>query len=380
VAGHADRAVLTDLSVAVEGVSGFGFDLYGSLAGESGNVLLSPVNLAQVLAVLEQGAVGQTADEIASVLHDGLPAETFQDALGQLYGEIAGDGPAGVTLAIATSLWLQAGERFHPAFVDLVLRRHNAQAITTDFRTDPASARRRVNAWAAEKTNDRIRELLAEGQPDPETSLLVAAAIFLHAPWETAFPRDQTDTAPFHAPSRTMAVVMMHRQASLPYVEEETLQAVELPYAGGELAMLVVLPRSGALGATEKRLHGAALARLVADLSPRTVEIGVPRFSFSWGGRLTAPLSGLGMGRAFTPEAEFARMAPTRLYVHDLVQRARIEVDEEGTTAAAAAAVEMAPFSTFMPTIVCDRPFLFFVRHRPTGALLFLGRVVDPAG
>jgi serpin B len=250
-----------------------------------------------------------------------------------------------------------------------------------DFIAEAEAARVAINAWVAERTNDRIPELLPPGVVDATTRLVLVNAIYLHATWAEPFSEDRTAEAPFTLNDGTeVTVEMMHRDGGMRYGTGDGWQAVELDYVGNELAMLLVVPDAGRYAEVEAGVADGLLDEAAASLRDRGVALAMPRFEVRTEASLVAMLSRLGMPTAFTPEADFSGMTDeTALWIDEVVHEAWIRVNESGTEAAAATAVAMRMSAVVTDVeLEIDRPFLFALRDRETGTILFMGRVLDP--
>jgi len=375
---------------AAAAIDSFGFELFRRLATAGGNAVISPTSVAIALAMAEAGARGQTADQMAAVLHGagsstGAAINALDQALAARNGTFKdADGhDLTVSLQTANATFAQAGMRIEPSYLDALASSFGAGLRLVDYRRDPEGARLLIDAWVKEQTAGRIPELLSPGVLDSQTRMALVNAVYLKAPWQFAFDASSTAPAPFaRADGSTVNVETMSRGAlDVGYAEGPGWRAVELPYVGGSLAMTIVVPDD--LAAFERTLDGSEFARIVGLLAPRAVDLWLPRFGARTAADLSGPLSSLGMPLAFDPNAaDFSGITTEeRLFISAVVHQANIDVDEKGTEAAAATAVVMA--ATAMPvdtvTLRVDRPFLFAVRDVPTGAILFLGQVTDPS-
>jgi serpin B len=373
----------------------FALDLYEQLALErkDENLALSPFSVHTALAMTSAGARGETLRQMERVLHlepgAGGSAPTHA-ALGGLVPELtAGARPEEerpFRLVVSNGLWGQKDYPFHASFRELVTRSYGAELGHADFVNAAEEARRTINRAIGRETHGKIEELLAPGALDSLTRLVLTNAIYFKSDWAYPFGKDRTHRAPFHpAPGRSVDVAMMSQTRSFDYAETEELQAVELPYRGGRLSMLVVLPRRlDGLSAVERSLASQGLAPTLGALVPRAVKLALPRFSVT--GRLSLPrtLATLGMIDAFdSGRADLSGIADIeKLSLKDVVHQAVVEVDEQGTEAAAATAVVVQTVSARVEEPVAfdaDHPFLFVIRHEPSGVILFMGRVSNPA-
>lgn len=383
-----------DLAAVAAGNRAFAADLYALLARGDGNVVFSPTSIRLALAMAYAGAHGDTAAEMASVLYfDELPPERLHAAMNVLDAALESrnreeePGPDGeerkVFVEIANSLWGQQGLVFEAAFLETLAAEYGAAMNLVDFTTAAEDARIRINAWVAERTNDRIPELIPPGVITVLTRLVLVNAVYLDATWRVPFDPGETFEASFTLPGGgTVDVDMMHATLPLPYSRGEGWQAVELPYVGDELAMLLVVPDAGRFEEVEAALGAGLLDDARGGLVNAEVALGLPKFEFRTQAMLSTLLRELGMVAAFDGSAaDFSGMTlQERLVIDEVIHEAFIAVDERGTEAAAATAVVMratsAPASPIPLEI--DRPFLFALQDRATGAVLFLGRVVDP--
>jgi len=407
-----------DRSSPVPAINAFAADLYRRLADREGNLFFSPASLVTALAMTYGGARGRTAAEMAEVLHlpGGAedPASSPSDrptpsrssdpagvhaSFGRLLHALTEprevpvyDREAGKTthapaydLEIANALWVQRDFALREEFLSLVRQHYGAGASPVDFRDAPA-ARDRINAWAAEATRDKIRDLIPPGLLDSQTRLVLTDAIYFRSNWEHEFLPSATDEAEFRlaAAGGPVRVPMMHAQREYRYAEDNRLQAVELPYLEGELALVVLLPRAvDGLGEIERNLTGDGLRQTLDGLEPETVQLSLPRFRFESAFLLSEVLQAMGMASAFSDTADFSGMTgEAQLQIGEVVHKAFVALDEKGTEAAAATAViEKLGAAMTAPEPVgftADHPFLFLIRHQASGAILFLGRVADP--
>jgi serpin B len=376
-----------DAIAAASAVNAFGIDLYPSLATGHANFVFSPSSIALALAMARAGARGDTATQMDGVMHDATAdanaswLNALDRALAARSGQFVDDnGDAHeLTLRIANAAFGQAGMGFEADFLEALAARFDAGLRVVDYANDPEAARRSINGWVDERTEQRILQLLPPGMISPDTRLTLVNAIYLKAPWHYPFDASQTAPADFHlADGSTIQVPMMTATASFPHASGDGWRAVELRYAGDELSMLVIVPDD--LGAFEAELSAEALDEIVAGLGGEKVEVSLPKFAIETSATLNEPLAALGMRDAFDGAADFSGITREEaLFISAVAHQANIDVDEKGTTAAAATAVVMESSGAAEPPIRVDRPFLFALRDVPTGAILFLGRVTDPS-
>jgi serine protease inhibitor len=380
-------APMSAVSVA-GGVNRFAFDLYGRLRSqEQGNLFFSPQSISTALAMTYAGARGETADEMARTMHfpvppDRLPAG-YAELLRALHG---GEGTKQYRLAIANRLWGQQGTAFLEAFLAVTRRDYGAEMGLADFATNAEGARQEINGWVAQQTEQKIGNLIPAGVLGPDTRLVLANAIYFRGNWAHQFEKSATQDRPFHVSARTTVdVPLMFSEMSVGYAAQPdaALKVVELPYQGDDLSMLVLLPdASDGLSDVEAKLTAENVGRWTSGLARRDVLVYLPRFSVESGFGLGSTLAAMGMPAPFSERADFSGMNGKRdLSISAVLHRARVDVDEQGTEAAAATGVAVgvrAMRPQEPPTFRADHPFAFFIRNNPTGTILFLGRVTNP--
>jgi len=376
-------------TVAAQAMNAFGLDLYRSFADPTANAIVSPSSIALALAMARLGAAGDTAAEMDTVLH-GLAAGGALDPINALDAALAARTGSfrdaegvdhEIVLRIANAPFGQRGLAIRDAYLEALATGFGAGLRVVDFIADPELARGLINAWVADATADRIEELLAGGTITSDTRLVLVNAIYLKAAWQFPFPEAATRPATFSLPDGSRVdVTTMNATSHLSYAAGPGWQAVELPYVGGALAMTIIVPDD--LGAFVDGLTAEQLADLTASLEPRTVDLSLPKFGFETRAELSDLLAALGMPSAFDAErADFSAItAELDLVISKVIHQANIDVDEKGTEAAAATAVVMDTTGgpVDVVTVRVDRPFLFAIRDRETGAVVFLGQVTDP--
>lgn len=374
-----------DSATVAAGNNGFAADLFARLRESKGNLAFSPASLSTALAMTYAGARGETAQEMARTLHFTLKPERLHPAFGKWMNELNGPGDRPYELAVANALWANEGESLTPEFLKIQADHYGAGLRTINFRSP--DARRIINQWVAEHTAGKIPDLLQPPHPAPDTSLALTNAVYFKGDWQEPFSRERTKEEPFHLEAGQEAkVAMMHATRRLPYFKGDGWAAIEMPYAGGDLSMLVLLPDEvGGLSNLEKQVNANILSRIRGDQKTRMVEVSLPRFRVEAAIELQDVFSAMGMPLAFRPEADFSGIDGTKgLYLSAVIHKAYVDVKEEGTEAAAATAVLATRAAAIRPeppvVFQADRPFLFLILHRPSAAILFLGRVADPRG
>lgn len=371
----------------IAGNTAFALDLYQKLKTSEGNLFFSPHSLSAALAMTYTGARGLTEKEMARTLHFNLPPSKLPEAFGALDQRLA-EVASGkqIALNVANSLWAQNDYRFTESFLNLNRRHFGAEVALVDFARQTEPARRQINSWVAGKTADKITELVAPGALSPMTRLVLCNAIYFKGDWARQFDPSATREADFYAtPERTVKVPLMYQSLNLKgRALTDGPSVFELPYQGGELSMIVLLPKAkDDLGALEGRLTQENLDRWLAELAQSReakAQVFLPRFKLSSLFALENTLAEMGMASAFGAGADFSGMTGKRdLSISAVAHQAVVEVNEQGTEAAAATAVIMERTSLSpMQVFRADHPFIFLIRENQTGSVLFLGRVMDP--
>jgi len=379
----------TTLTTLVTGNSVFAFDLYQALRGENGNLFYSPYSISLALAMTYAGARGETAQQMVDTLHFVLSQDRLHPAFNSLDIELGqrGEGAKGkdddgFRLNIVNAIWGQKDYQFLTTFLDLLAENYGAGLRILDFANAPEESRITINNWVSDQTEGRIEDLIPQGLIDPLTRLVLTNAIYFNAAWQYPFNEDITKDGSFYLlDGGEVTVPMMRQTESFGYIEGDGYQAVELPYDGRELSMVILLPQAGQFETFEESLDAQRVDAIVKDLKPRQVTLTMPKFEFESDFRLKETLAAMGMPVAFSEGADFSGMTGNRnLLIADVVHKTFVSVDEAGTEAAAATAVvmvEMALPETPVEVTV-ERPFVFLLRDIETGTILFVGRIVNP--
>jgi serpin B len=381
------------LASLVKGNSAFALDLYAQLSRQDGNRFLSPLSISTALAMTYAGAEGDTARQMAKTLHLTLTADQLHPAFHHLLAELhsRGAAPAGklepdLQLFAANALWAQKELPVLSDFRSRIEVNYKGGLYSVDFRNAGEEARRTINAWVAEQTKEKIQDLIKPNHISPDTLLVLTNAIYFKSLWESPFRKEDTRSEPFHlSPSVHTPVDMMSQSGRFRYLDGGSFEALELPYRGRALAMVILLPKAvDGLPALESTLRLEDLEGWLGKLSSRSVQLSVPKFKLTDEFELRGALSELGMPLAFDrTRADFAGITGTRdLAISAVVHKAFIEVDEKGTEAAAATGVVMLKMAAMIPTkplvFRADHPFLFLICDVRTGSMLFLGRMLKP--
>jgi serpin B len=384
--GRGAGAPPSDAEQAVRGVNAFGMDLYAKLGRQRTNTFFSPASISSALGMTYAGARGSTADEMAAILHFPPGQQGLHTSLGALLHNLGGAGQKrGYQLSIANALWAQQGYSFLPDYLERTRLNYQAGLNEVDFASAPESARNTINAWVEKHTQEKIKDLLPRGAVDSESRLVLTNAIYFKGTWAAPFNKRPTGPAPFQiSTEKNASVPLMHQTGTFGYLDGGTFQALELQYEGNELAMVVFLPKQvDGLAAFETQLSSDQLASWIGKLRGEEVQVSLPRFKMSCEFSLKDTLSALGMPMAFSPRADFSGMDVKKdLFLSEVFHKAYVDVNEEGTEAAAATGAVMARVRAVRNTVTfrADHPFVFLIRERRSGAILFLGRLEDPQG
>lgn len=369
----------------------FALAMFGLLRRDPGNLFFSPFSVRTALCMAFAGARGQTAELMAEALRISPSGGADLRALGDLIRRLNAGGGKEYELTAANSLWGQTGARLESHFLNLATRVLAGGANYLDFRRHAEAGRKTINRWVEDRTRERIRDLIPSGGVGSDTRLVLVNAVYFKGKWVASFPEKDTRDDLFHLEGGgTVRAPLMHLVADVRYEEGAGYQAVDLAYRGGGLSMLVILPdREDGL----RELEDSVSVRLIEDclsrMRAREVRIFLPPFKLTWGtADLTSQLAALGMGPSFEPQADFSGingLLPPHedaLFLSHVFHKAFVEVNEEGTEAAAATALEatrsMRLVPPPVPTFRADHPFLFAIRDRASGAILLLGRLADP--
>ncbi|WP_242337607.1 MULTISPECIES: serpin family protein [unclassified Anaeromyxobacter] len=379
-----------DLAAAVGSNGALALDLYRVLASEAQeNLFFSPQSITFALSMTYPGGSGATAAAFEQTLHVSIPEPRYHRAMNDLDRQLRsrGENASGADgqpfrLRLVNQLFARKGFTFEQPFLDTLAGEYGADVRLLDFGSAPEPAREAINAWVAEETEDRIPDLLPVGTIDTDTVAVLVNAIYFNAAWAKKFDPALTRDREFTLLDGSRLLVPTMASGDLPTRAAQVagVEVVELPYDGGELSMLLLVPPAGGLAALEEQLTPARLEAYLAALRDEHLALTLPRFEVRSSLQLKPPLTALGLGVAFGDQADFSRMSTeVGLRVSDVVHQAFVKVNEAGTEAAAATAVIVGPTSAPVTrTVAIDRPFVFAIRDHATGALVFMGRVVRP--
>ncbi len=384
----------TTEEVVVEGNNRFALELYAKLREEEGNLFFSPYSISAALAMTYAGARGETEAQMAKVLH--FPAfpveksvrdqERFHSEFGAIIKDLNARGEKGsYELSVANALWGQKGYVLLEEFLELVRSNYGGGFNEVDFVTAAESARRIINTWVEKETRDKIKNLIGKGVLTPLTRLVLTNAIYFKGNWARQFKEEDTKEAAFTLLSgEKVDSLMMNQTAEFGYIETEDFQGLELPYVDNELSMIILLPKEtdGLIG-FEKSLTTENLSQWLAGLRKCKVIVSIPKFKMTNQFGLADVLRQMGMTDAFVPAAaDFSGMNGKRdLFISAVIHKAFVDVNEEGTEAAAATGVVVGVTAVGpkeIPVFRADHPFLFLIRDNDSGSILFIGRMMNP--
>ena len=367
----------------------FALDLYRSLQAHDGNLIYSPYSISLALAMTYAGARGETESQMAQTLHflpqDGLhPAFNALDLQLAERGKAASDEETPLQLNIANAVWAEQTYPFLQSFLDTIALNYGAGIRLADFINQYEAVRKEINDWVSDQTEEKIKDLIPEGVLDQDTRMALVNAIYFKADWLSRFEAESTQDAAFHLlDGSDVNVPMMHQDTFIPYAQGDGWQAIELAYQGETAAMDIIVPDQGRFEQVESNLDYESASVMLNSLQPASVTLGLPKFKYESEFGLADQLKALGMTDAFDPDlANFTGMSERDdLYISAVIHKAFVAVDEKGTEAAAATAVIVGVTSApvFDVTLTVDRPFIFLIRDIPTGQILFIGRVLNPA-
>ncbi|QKY22172.1 serpin family protein (plasmid) [Halolamina sp. CBA1230] len=391
------------LDELVTGTNAFALNLFDELrtADDAENLMVSPISATVALAMTYAGAGGTTREQMRESLGYTLDDEQLHAAFNELQRTLSdrgknleeddipsdydeADDPVPFQLSLVNAIWGQEGFPFRDEYLTTLENHYGGGLNQVDFVENPDGVREAINAWIADQTDNRIEELLPAGSITSQTVLVLTNAIYFMANWRHPFDEDQTEPANFTAlDGSTSTVQMMSQDVQVPAATIDGAQAVELPYVGGTTGMLIVVPPAGEFEAYERTFDIERLGRIVDALEPQRGYVNLPRFEFNSECKLERSLEAMGMPDAFDPDAaDFSRMADLsetggNLFVDQVYHDTSVSVDEQGTEAAAATGSVINLVSRPPTVLDANRPFLFVIRDRSTGTVLFTGHVVD---
>lgn len=375
------------VNTIAQGNNRFALELYGEIKEkEKGNIFYSPFSISSALAMTYAGSKGRTEKEMAAVLHFEPNSTEFHQAFGEYLACLSANAKDNIEFEIANRLWAEKTFKFRKEFIELVNASYGAGVENVDFVNDFENARIMINDWVALKTKERIKDLIPKGVLDANTRLVLVNAIYFKGDWQSAFDVKHTKVSTFYVEKgKDVEAQFMHQTGHFNYEVSSNCSMIRLPYKGDKQSMIVALPTSiDKLEATEDEIKSKDFKGLLKG-SKSLVELTFPKFKMTMPLMLSKYLIELGMKDAFNVGADFSKMdSLNRLNISEVIHKAFIEVDEKGTEAAAATAVVMSVTTTAsspvrIPIVFkADHPFLYYIVDNETGAILFMGRMVQP--
>ncbi|MBW2982436.1 serpin family protein [Candidatus Woesearchaeota archaeon] len=373
-----------DVVDVVNSNNDFAFELYSEL-NDDDNIFFSPYSIAAALAMAYEGARGQTADEMQSVLHFPENDIIRRSSYARIHNLI-NKKDKDYELYSANAFWAQNNYPFLQDYINTIEKYYAAEANNLDFVNNPEGSRETINSWVEEHTNDKIKDIIPPKAINALTRLVLTNAVYFKGDWVLKFDKKKTVDAPFKVNEEKEVTVKMmgltgnKAKFNYAFIPEEELQIIELPYEGEELSMIILLPKEGSIEEFEEKLTAENLDSWKARMRETKIDVYMPKFEFETKYSLPQILTKMGMPTAFQwPGADFSGMDGTQdLFISDVIHQAYINVDEEGTEAAAATAVIVAMGMAMPNEFRADHPFIFMIQEKTAGGILFLGKVADP--
>ena len=364
----------------------FALDLYSQLEKSADNIFFSPYSISTALAMTYEGARGKTADEMQSVFHFPTDGNLRKSSFAAIQNQI-NKSDSKYKLSIANALWAQNDYKFLSEYTNVLQQYYAGKATNVDFKNSTEESRQTINKWVEDKTNNKIKDLFPQGSLNSMTRLVLTNAIYFKGTWIKQFEKKQTRDGDFRvSTTNTVKVPMMQRtdkDAKFNYVETDNLQVLEMPYEGDKLSMIILLPKNDSLSSLESSLSLEKINDWRSKLREQRVDVFMPKFTFDTKYFMNETLAKMGMPTAFTYDADLSGMDGTQnLFIQKVIHQAFVDVNEEGTEAAAATGVSVG-FKSAMPqqSIIfrADHPFIFVIQDKENGNILFFGRVSNPS-
>jgi serine protease inhibitor len=376
-------------ALVVQGSNHFAFDLYARLRADHGNLFFSPTSISTALAMTLAGASGETAAQMAKSLHLELPKDQVDAAMRELLASWkSSDKKQGFQLSVANRLWAQTGQPFLPAYLTVTRTDYGAELARLDFAKDAEQSRQTINQWVEDQTAGKIKDLILSAAQLSGARLVLTNAVHFKGDWTDPFKKNLTKDEDFHVSlEQTVKAPLMHTRHHFRYAASDGLQVLELPYSDRSLSLVVLLPaKKDGLAELEARLTFENWQHWTQALASQDVIVFLPRFKTSTQFELNSMLQSVGITSAFNPQlADFSGMTGNRdFYISAVLHKAYVDVNEEGTEAAAATGIIMRatavrrPRPEEPPVFRADHPFVFAIRDNRNGAVLFIGRLADP--
>ncbi len=381
-------------SSIVQNNNQFALELYSEISLKPGNIILSPFSISSALAMTYAGARSETEKQMSNVMHFAMNQDLFHNDYRQLSDNIEQlDNEKGIEINIANSLWAQKNYSFLDKFLKLTKKYYSAGLQFVDFVKETEKSRKLINQWVEKETKQKIKDLLLPGTIDQSTVLVLTNAIYFYGIWENKFDTKNTYKSFFYKDDKTKVETSFMKQSDkFNYYEDNTLQALELPYSNNSLSMVIMLPALPltpsqreveqtyeSINKFEKLLTYEMYNNIISGFRKRKVNVSVPKFKITSQFDLEEKLSQMGMPDAFSSSADFSGMTGKKdLHIDKVVHKAFIEVNEEGTEAAAATAVIMTKSAAIAVTFKADHPYVFIIKDNNTESILFIGRVAEP--
>jgi len=366
-----------------EAMNSFSCELFQKIHDDNPkNRFFSPYSIFVALAMTYEGAKEETADELNRLLHFPQQNDTMLCSFGRIYNLL--NQKKDYTLQTANALWIKQGYPFLTEYLVFIEHYYMGKATEVDF-SDPQGSSQLINNWVSEQTYGRITDLVTPGSIDPLTALILTNAIYFKGTWVHEFDHDATIESDFWtSPEETILVPMMHTSSEITcnYTETDDAQIIELPYKGEKVSMIIILPKENNIPSVETMITTSNISSWIQDFNDVSIGVSLPRFTFKTEYSLKDVLIDMGLDVSFTQDADFSGMTGQKdLTIDKVIHKAFIEVNEEGTEAAAATSVHMVLTSVPQTMrFIADHPFVFLIYHKETGTILFIGEVIDPSG
>jgi len=368
-------------SAIANSTNSFALDLYGRFAREKGNIFFSPVSISTALTMTYAGAKGKTAEEMKTTLHLNFDENSIHSGFGKMLENLTSN-KKDFKILIANALWGDKREKFLPSFTSITKKYYRADLKKVDFVNNTEKAREKINKWAEKKTMGKITNLIPPGLLNRDTSLIITNAIYFKGLWNTPFNKDSTKEMSFWTDEgkETKAKMMFLKNKKFKFIQKDGFSAIEMPYRGKDISMFIFLPeKRDGLPQLESSLTKELIDETIASMETKELgTISIPRFTLTYGKDISETLKAMGMPTAFGG-ADFSGITGDKsLKISAVLHKAFVEVNEEGTEAAAATAVIMTRALEIKPSFIADHPFIFLIRHNKTGCFLFMGRITKP--